>query len=99
MTAIVINHLHLTEPVDGLVDEIRAAFEPAFGAQPGFRHFWLVREADDRAAVIIEWESPEAAMAGSQAIGPTVFHDVIARRLAGEQVRTMGAVVVEIEGG
>lgn len=99
MTAIVINHLHLREPVDAVVDEIRAAFEPAFRAQPGFRHFWLVREANDRAAVIIEWESADAALAGSLALGPTVFNDVVAPRLASDQVRSSGPVVVEIEGG
>jgi heme-degrading monooxygenase HmoA len=99
MSAIVVNHLHFSEAVDGLLDEIRGEFEPAFRGQPGFRHFWLVREADDRAAVIIEWESAEAAVAGSQAIGPTVFNRVIAHRLASDQVRSMGAVVVEIEAG
>lgn len=98
MTAIVINHLHLSEPVDGLVDEIRATFEPAFRAQAGFRHFWLVREGDDRAAVIIEWDTPDDAIAGSQAIGPTVFASVIAPRLASDQVRSVGPVLVEIEG-
>lgn len=98
MSVVVINHLHLAEPIDNLVDEVAREFEPAFRAQPGFRRFWLVREDEDRAAVIIEWDSPEAAQAGSQAIGPTVFHRVIAGRLAADQVRTVGPVVVEIEG-
>jgi hypothetical protein len=97
MSVIVVNHLHLSEPIDGIRAEIAREFEPAFRAQPGFRNFWLVRNADDRVTVIIEWDSAEHAASGAGAIGSTVFNRVIAPRLAGDQDRSMGPVVVEVE--
>jgi hypothetical protein len=94
MTAVVVNHMRFNVPVDELVPVVTERFLPAFDAQPGFHAFYFVREADDRAVVVIVWDSPEDAAAGSAALGPTVFNDVVVPRLAAAQERTVGPALV-----
>jgi hypothetical protein len=74
-------------PVDGLIDEIRRAFEPAFRTCRGFERFYLVLTAPDRATAIIVRETAAAAQEDAAVIGPGVFNRVIVPRLAGEQDR------------
>jgi hypothetical protein len=94
MAAVVVNHLRFSIPVDEVAPTVAERFPAAFDAQPGFHAFYFVKEADDRAVVIIVWDSAEAAAAGSAAIGPTVFDEVIVPSLAGPQQRTVGPALV-----
>ena len=43
MSAVVVNHLHLTVPVDDLATVVAREFELIFRAQPGFERFYLVK--------------------------------------------------------
>src|SRR5437016_1532585 len=61
MTAVVINHLHLSVPVDHVAELVRREFPPVFDTCAGFRRFYLVKTAEDRATAVIVWDSPEAA--------------------------------------
>jgi hypothetical protein len=90
----VINHLHLSIPVDQIIEPLRGEGLAVLQAQPGFRGFQLIREADDRATAIILWEDGAAAQAGAAVFGPTWFAANIAPHLASEQQRTVGPVVV-----
>lgn len=94
MTAVVVNHLQLTIPVDDLVATVEREFPPAFDALPGFERFYLVKTAEDRVTVVIVWSSLEAAAAGSAAIGPTVFNEHVIPVLAAPQERVAGEAVV-----
>ncbi len=99
MTAVVVNHLQLSIPADAFAETVAREFPPAFDAQPGFERFYLVKEAEDRVTVVIVWSSPEAAMAGSAAIGPTVFNDHVIPVLAAPQARVAGPALVVHEAG
>jgi hypothetical protein len=94
MPAVVVNRLHLSHPVDEIAPSIAERFPPVFDAQPGFHAFYFVKEADDRAVVVIVWDTPEAAAAGAQVIGPTLFDELIVPHLAGPQERTVGPALV-----
>jgi hypothetical protein len=94
MPAVVVNHMRFNVPVDELVPVVTERFLPAFDALPGFHAFYFVKEADDRAAVVIVWDSVEDAAAGSAALGPTVFDEVVAPHLAAAQERTVGQALV-----
>ena len=95
---VVINHLHLDIPVDQILDSLREEFVPSLAGLKGFRHYYLVKEAEDRATVLIFYETAEDAANGAAAIGPTYFARHIAPHLASEQVRTVGEVVVQASG-
>lgn len=64
---------------------------------PGFRGFSLVKETEDRATVLIFWDSETDAVNGGNTVGPTWFHDNIAPYLASEQQRTIGVIVVHFQ--
>lgn len=91
----VVNHLHLNGLIDDLLPSLEAEGAPLLDSQPGFRGFYFVREAEDRAIAIILWESHEYAERGAQAFGPTWFAQNVAPRLASPQQRSGGEVVVE----
>jgi hypothetical protein len=94
MPAVVVNHLTLNVPVDELAPMVAERFPAVFDEQPGFHAFYFVKEADDRAAAIIVWDTPEAAEAGARVIGPTLFDEFIVPRLAAPQARTAGPALV-----
>jgi hypothetical protein len=96
MSAVVVNHLHLTIPVDDLTPIVEREFGPVFQAQPGFERFYLVKAGDDHAIVIIVWTDGAAAAAGAAVIGPTLFATHLVPVLAGPQERSVGPAVVEI---
>jgi hypothetical protein len=96
MSAIVVNHLHLTVPVDELAEVVEREFGPVFRAQPGFERFYLVKADVDHAIVIIVWSDGEAAAAGAAVIGPSLFAAHVIPVLAGPQERSAGPAVVTI---
>jgi len=95
---VVINHLHLDIPVDQILDSVREEFVPLLSGLKGFRHYYLVKEAEDRATVLAFYETAEDAANGAADVGPTYFAKHIALHLAGEQLRTAGEVVVQASG-
>ncbi len=96
MSVVVINHLHLTVPVDDLAPVVEREFGPVFRAQPGFERFYLVKAADDHAIVVIVWADAGAATAGAAVIGPTLFATHLVPVLAEPQDRSVGPAVVSI---
>ena len=78
----VVNHLHLTIPVEQLRQGVEDEAIPLLAAVEGFRGFYFVQEAPDRAIVILMWESGESAAKGAQLFGPTWFAKHIAPNLA-----------------
>ena len=95
----VINHLHFNRPVDEFKLPVADEALPLLASMRGFRGFYFVREASDRAAVIILWEDVDAAAAGAMKFGPGWFNTNLAPHLAGEQVRSAGEVLVQSAGG
>lgn len=95
---VVINHLHLDIPVDQMLDSVREEFVPLLAGLKGFRNYYLVKEAEDRATVLAFYETAEDAANGAKAIGSTYFAERIAPHLASDQVRTSGEVVVQASG-
>jgi hypothetical protein len=94
----VVNHLHLTKPVDEFRNAIQQELLPIFTAQPGFHEFHFVKVAEDRAIVIILWQDAESADNGGKVIGPTWFAQNFAPYLASEQERSTGEVIVHTGG-
>ena len=93
----VVNHLHLDGPVEDFVPGLQAEGMGLLSAMKGFRAFYFVKEAADRAIVIILWDSAEDAMAGAKQFGSTWFAGNIAPHLASEQQRTLGEVLAYTE--
>lgn len=92
----VVNHLHLDGPVEDFVPSLEAEGLPLLATMPGFHSFYFVKEAADRAIVIIMWDSLEEAAAGAKQFGSTWFAQNIAPHLASEQQRTVGEVLAHI---
>ena len=90
----VVNHLHFSKPVD----EFRAAVSneglPLLQSLPGFKDFYFVKVADDRAIVILVWQDAASAESGAKTFGPTWFAKNLAPYLASEQQRSSGDVIV-----
>jgi hypothetical protein len=97
MSAVVVNHLHLTVPVDELATTVAREFELVFRAQPGFERFYLVKVGEDEAIVVIVWADEAAAEKGASVIGPTLFARHLVPLLASPQERSVGTAVVTIE--
>ncbi len=97
MSAVVVNHLHLTVPVDQLATTVAREFELVFRAQPGFERFYLVKVGEVEAIVVIVWADEAAAEKGASVIGPTLFARHLVPVLASPQERTVGTALVTIE--
>ena len=97
MSAVVVNHLHLTVPVDQLATTVAREFELVFRAQPGFERFYLVKVSENEAIVVIVWADEAAAEKGASVIGPTLFARHLVPVLASPQERTVGTALVTIE--
>jgi hypothetical protein len=89
----VINHLHVDMPVEQLRPGLEAGLLPLIRQLKGFRAFYFMREAEDRAAVVIIWATAEDAQNGAAIIGPGWFAQNVAPHLASEQVRAVGEVL------
>jgi heme-degrading monooxygenase HmoA len=90
---VVINHLHFTKRVDEFRVPMMETGIPLLSRSPGFIDFKFVRIADDRAVVLIFWETAEDAQKGAQSFGPTWFRENIVPYLASEQQRVTGEVI------
>ena len=90
----VVNHLHFSKPTDEFRAGVANEGLPLLESLPGFRDFYFVKVADDRAIVILIWEDEAAATNGAKAFGPTWFAANLAPFLASEQQRSGGEVLV-----
>ncbi len=94
----VINHLHFSKPVDEFQIPIeQEGLLPLLSGFPGFRKLYFVKVSEDRAAVIILWDSAAEAANAAEEIGSTWFAQHIAPHLASEQQRSVGEVIVQYE--
>jgi hypothetical protein len=91
---VVINHLHLSIPVDQLRPGLEQEGVPLLQSMPGFQGFYLVKNADDRATALIFWDSAANAENGAKTFGPTWFAKNIAPYLASDQQRSVGEIIV-----
>jgi heme-degrading monooxygenase HmoA len=90
----VVNHLHLSVPVDQIVEGMEREAIPLLKGLPGFQGIHLVKVASDRAIVVLFWDSAANADNGAKTFGPTWFAKNIAPYLASEQQRSVGEVIV-----
>ncbi|MBF6605793.1 MAG: hypothetical protein IVW53_09465 [Chloroflexi bacterium] len=95
MSAVVLNRLHLSVPVDEIVPTIRALLPDTLDVIDGFEHVYLVKTAEDRVDVIIVWRDEGAANAAAAILGPTLFAKHFAPVLASPQDRTVGTTVID----
>jgi hypothetical protein len=93
----VVNHLHLNIPVDQLRSGLEQEGVPILAKLPGFKGINFVKVADDRAIVILYWDSAASADNGARTFGPTWFARNIAPHLASEQQRSVGEVIVHFQ--
>ena len=93
----VVNHLHLSIPVEQVRLSAQAEAIPLLQSLPGFLAAHIVKEAEDRAIVIILWQSAADAQHGASVLGPGWFHEKIAPHLASEQQRHVGEVIASSE--
>jgi heme-degrading monooxygenase HmoA len=89
----VVNRISLTADPDELTEDVARELPPVIRGLPGFEAFHFVRTGDREATAIILWADAEAAKAGADIIGPTVFHAWIAPH-ASAQERVVGRVLV-----
>ena len=94
MSAVVVNRLHLTVPVDEIAPVIARELVPALDSIAGFERFYFVKTAEDRADIVIVWSDVEAAAAGAAVLGPTLFAKHLAPILASPQERAFGPALV-----
>lgn len=92
----VINQLHFKRPVQETLQDVEGNLGPIIEQLPGFKSFYVVQTAEDRATVIILWETEADAINGGKTIGPTYFATAIAPHLASDQVRELGPVIVTL---
>ena len=90
----VVNHLQFSKPVD----DFRVALEkeglPLLASNKGFIDFHFVKEAEDKAIVLILWEDAASAQAGAKSFGPTWFTANLKPYLVGPELRSVGEVIL-----
>jgi hypothetical protein len=93
----IINDLHLSKPVNEFQAPIEQELLPVLSSYSGYRSFRLVRVNEDRAIVIILFDSAAEATNAANEIGPTWFAKHVGPHLAREQQRSVGEVIVHHE--
>ncbi len=90
----VVNHLHFNKPVAEFTAIVRNEGMPLLASFPGFVDFNFIKEAEDKAIVIIIWKDAESAMNGAKQFGPTWFAKNFAPYFAEKENRSTGEVLV-----
>ena len=90
----VVNHLHVTKPIDEYREPMERELKPQLLGMPGFVAFHFVKVADDRAIVILLWQDAASADNGARQFGPGWFRTNVAPFLASEQQRSQGEVII-----
>jgi hypothetical protein len=89
----VVNHLHLSIPVDELAPKVQNEGFLVLTQYAGFVAGHLVKVAEDRCIILLLWESGQAAEAGARQFGPSWFKNNITPHLASEQQRSAGPIL------
>lgn len=92
---VIINQLRFTKPVDDFREAVATEGLPLLESLPGFVDFKFVKIAEDRAVVLLFWETGADAQNGAAQFGPTWFAKNFAPFLASEQQRVAGPVIVQ----
>ena len=90
----VVNHLQFSRPVDEIQAKLEKEGLPLLASNKGFINFHLVKEAEDKAIVLILWEDAASAQAGAKSFGPTWFTSNIKPHLVGPELRSVGEVTL-----
>ena len=90
----VINHYHLSIPVDQISPRFAEAV-PLVASMPGFQGAYLVKHTDDQATLLLFWDSEADAESANKLMGPTWFATHVAPYLASPQQRSVGEVIVQ----
>lgn len=90
----VVNHIHLSKPVDELRLPVEKEGLPLLSSFPGFQDFYFVKVDDTHLIFIILWDTAANAQNGAQKFGPTWFAQNVAPFLASDQQRSVGEVIV-----
>ena len=91
---VVVNHYHLNIPVEQISPKFEAAV-PLVAGMPGFQGAYLFKNADDRATLLLFWDSEADAESAHQKMGPTWFAKNVAPYLADPQDRSVGEVIFQ----
>ncbi len=94
---VVVNHLHLTKPIESLRESMDRDALPQLSRLPGFVEAFLVNSDETHGIVIIVWEDRASAENGGKVMGPGWFHDNVAPFLASEQLRSVNEVVARLK--
>ena len=89
----VVSHYHLNIPVD----QIQPKFEegiPTISAMQGFQGVHLIKNANDRATIILFWDNASDAENAAKLLGPTWLAANIMPHLASPQDRSAGEVII-----
>ena len=89
-----INHWQLNTPVTELRASMEAELLPELSQAKGFKGMFFVKEADDRCAFIVLWESPEALESAQPALAKGWFGKTMFPRAVGAPSRSFGEVLV-----
>lgn len=90
----VISHLHLNRPVDDLRAEMEKDGLALLASFTGYQGYYLVKVADNRAMVVVLWDTIEHANEGSRQFGLDWFSKKVSPYLASDYQRSIGEVVL-----
>lgn len=93
----IINQLHLSKPPHEFLAPIEQELLPVLSSSSGYQSFHLVQVNEDRAIVIILFDSAAEATDATNVIAPTWFAKHVAPHLASEQQRSVGEVIFHHE--
>jgi heme-degrading monooxygenase HmoA len=91
---VVIDHYHLSIPVD----QIRPRFEeaaPLVASMPGFQGAYLLKDANDRATLLLFWDTETDAENANKRMGPSWFANNVAPHLASPPQRSVSEVILQ----
>jgi heme-degrading monooxygenase HmoA len=89
----VVNHLQFTKPVDELKELVQNEAIPVLSKNEGFINFYLVKEDEFKAIVLIIWKDGGCAQAGAKSFGPSWFVPNLKPLLVGGEGRSTGEII------
>ena len=93
----VVNHLSFKIPIeDALIQKIEQDFKPKALRLPGLQSLYVVRAAEDKAIIVIIYDSLSALEEGTRTIGSPWFEANVAPYLSAAPQRSVGEIVVEV---
>ena len=91
----IVNHLSFKAPIeDTLIQKVEQDLKPKVLALPGLHGFYLVQTAEDKAFIVLLYESLSALEEGTRTIGSPWFESNVGPYLSAPPQRSVGKVVV-----